>query len=149
MERPTGVTILALLAFVSGGLHFLGAFLAFGSGSWLSAEARSGYFAPQAAPFVDAFGNLGFSIGMAGMIAAALTLVAAGGLWVLSRFGYRLAAIMLVINLVLDIFQLLDGYASLLTGIGALLAVVALVYLWRPDVRHAFAGFPVDAPVAH
>ena len=74
MQRPTGVTLLASLAFLSGGLHFLGAFLAFTSGSWLSAEAKSGYFIAPVAPFVDAFGNYGFWIGLIGMILAAVTL---------------------------------------------------------------------------
>ncbi len=146
MTRPKGVTILALLAFVSGGLHFLSSFLAFASGSMLSAQAMSGYFLPGAAPFVNAFGNVGFSIGVAGMISAAITLVAAGGLWVLSKFGYWLTIVMLVVNLVLDVVHWLDGYGSVLTLLGAVFAVVALVYLWRPQVRHAFDGYPIDAP---
>jgi hypothetical protein len=142
-----GVTILALLAFVSGGLHFLAAFLAFGAGSFISAQAISGYFIPMAAPFANAFGNLGFSIGLMGMISAAITLVAAGGLWVLSRgAGFWLATVILAVDLVLDVLALLSGSATLLHVLGALFAVVALIYLWRPEVRHAFDGFPIDAP---
>lgn len=146
MERPKGVTILALLAFLAGALQFLGAFLAFASGSMLSAQALSGYFVPAAAPFVNAFGNVGFSIGLAGMISGVITLVAAGGLWVLNKFGYWLTIVMLIVNLVLDVIHWLDGYASFLTFLGAAVAVVALVYLWRPQVRHAFDGYPIDAP---
>jgi hypothetical protein len=147
MQRPTGVTILALLAFVSGALHFLAAFLAFGAGSFISAGAISGYFVPAAAPFANAFGNLGFSIGLAGMIAATITLIAAGGLWVLSRtWGLMLSTVILAVDLVLDVLALLSGAASALTILGALFAIVALIYLWRPEVRRAFAGFPIDAP---
>jgi len=147
MQRPTGVTILALLAFVSGALHFLAAFLAFGAGSFISAGAISGYFIPAAAPFANAFGNLGFSIGLVGMIAATITLIAAGGLWVLSRtWGLLLSTVILAVDLVLDVAALLAGNASALTILGALFAVVALIYLWRPQVRHAFEGFPIDAP---
>src|SRR4051794_7262287 len=148
MQRPTGVTLLASLAFLSGGLHFLGAFLAFTSGSMLSAQARSGYFLPQVAPFVDAFGNLGFWIGLIGMILAAVTLAAAAGLWVLSKFGYWLTIVALVLNLVLDVVESLGGYTSAFNLLGAVLALVALVYLTRPRIRQAFAGFPVDAPNA-
>ena len=147
MQRPLGVTILALLAFVSGALHFLAAFLAFGAGSFISAQAISGYFVPAAAPFANAIGNVGFSIGLAGMIAATITLIAAGGLWVLSRTaGFWLSTIILAVDLVLDVVALLGGAATLLTILGAVFAIVALIYLWRPQVRHVFDGFPIDAP---
>jgi hypothetical protein len=147
MQRPVGVTILALLAFVSGALHFLGAFLAFGAGSFISAGAKSGYYIPMATPFVNAFGNLGFSIGLVGMIAATITLIAAGGLWVLSRtWGFWLATVILAVDLVIDVLDLLAGDATAFTILGALFAIVALIYLWRPQVRQAFAGFPIDAP---
>src|SRR5262249_7429284 len=148
MQRPTGVTILALLAFVSGSLHFLGAFLAFGAGSFVTAGAKSGYFVPAATPFFNAFGDLGFSIGLAGMIAATITLVAAGGLWVLSRFGYWLAVVILVVDLILDLVELMAGGATAFSLLGALFAIAALIYLFRPEVRHAFDGFPIDAPAA-
>jgi hypothetical protein len=102
---------------------------------------------PVAAPFANAFGNLGFSIGLVGMIAATVTLIAAGGLWVLSRtWGLLLATVILAVDLVLDVAELLAGNASALTILGALFAIVALIYLWRPQVRQAFAGFPIDAP---
>ena len=99
MDRPTGVTLIAILGFIVGGLHFIGSFLAFASGSWLQAEAVSGYFVPAATGFVYSFGNLGFWIGMLGMIVAVIMLVAAGGLWVLSKFGWKLTIIALVLNL--------------------------------------------------
>jgi hypothetical protein len=149
MQRPTGVTILALLAFVSGALHFLAAFLAFSAGSVASAQAKSGYFVPVAAPFVNAFGNLGFSIGLIGMILATITLIAAGGLWVLSRtWGFWLASVILVLDLIADIVGLFAGDATVFTIVGALFAIVALIYLWQPRVRQAFAGYPIDAPAS-
>jgi hypothetical protein len=149
MQRPTGVTILALIAFVSGALHFLGAFLAFSAGSVASAQAMSGYFVPIATPFVNAFGNLGFSIGLIGMILATITLVAAGGLWVLSRtWGFWLASVILVLDLIGDIAALLGGAVSVFTIVGALFAIIALIYLWQPRVRQAFAGYPIDAPAS-
>jgi hypothetical protein len=149
MQRPTGVTILALLAFVSGGLHFLGAFLAFGAGSVISAQAKSGYFVPMATPFVDAFGNLGFSIGLIGMLLALITLIAAGGLWVLSRtWGFWLATVILVLDLINDLVSLLGGGATVFTLLGALFAIVALIYLWQPRTRAVFAGYPIDAPAS-
>src|SRR5215471_9991686 len=125
MQRPTGVSILALLAFVSGALQFLAAFLAFGAGSFISAGAISGYFVPLATPLANAFGNLGFSIGLAGMIAATITLIAAGGLWVLSHtWGFVLATVILAVDLVLDVVELLAGDGSALTILGALFGIV-------------------------
>ncbi len=146
MQRPTGITLLAIVAFITGGLHFIGAFLAFASGSWLSAEAKSGYFLPAAAPAVNAIGNVGFWIGLIGMIAALVTLAAAAGLWVLSKFGYWLTIVALVVNLLLDVVDWIAGYASAATLLGAVVAIVLLVYMSRPAIRQAFAGFPVDAP---
>ena len=149
MQRPTGVTILALLAFVSGGLHFLGAFLAFSAGSVMSAQAKSGYFVPIATPFVNAFGNLGFSIGLIGMLLALITLIAAGGLWVLSRtWGFWLGTIILALSLIDDLVGLLGGGATWFTLLGALFAIVALIYLWQPRIRAVFAGYPIDAPAS-
>jgi hypothetical protein len=146
MERPTGITILAIVAFITGGLHFLGSFLAFASGSWLSAGAKSGYFIPAAAPYVNSFGNLGFWIGLIGMLLAVVTLVAAAGLWTLARFGYWLTIVGVVLNLISDAVSLLSGYASVATLVAVLLCVGILWYMSRPHVRHAFDGFPIDAP---
>jgi hypothetical protein len=146
MDRPTGVTLIAILGFIVGGLHFIGSFLAFASGSWLQAEAVSGYFIPAATPFVYSFGNLGFWIGMVGMIVAVIMLVAAGGLWVLSKFGWRLTIIALVLNLVLDVVHWLGGAFTIPSLLGAVVAVGMLIYLLRPEVKHAFDGFPIDAP---
>jgi hypothetical protein len=146
MQRPTGITFLAIVAFIVGGLHFIGSFLAFASGSWLSAQAKSGYFLPAVSPAVNAFGNLGFWIGLLGMITALVTLAAAAGLWVLSKFGYWLTIVALVLNLVIDAIDWFGGYASAATLLGAAVAVVALIYMSRPQVRHAFDGFPIDAP---
>jgi hypothetical protein len=146
MQRPTGVTLLAVLAFLSGGLHFLAAFLAFAGGSWISAQAISGYYVPLAAPFANAFGNYGFWIGLIGMIFAGITLAAACGLWVLARWGWWLTIVGLSLNLIMDIVHWLGGYTSSFGLIGALLAIIALVYLTRPQIKHAFDGFPIDAP---
>ncbi|HEY2592671.1 MAG TPA: hypothetical protein VGK33_02090 [Chloroflexota bacterium] len=149
MQRPTGVTIIALIIFVSGALHFLGAFLAFSSGSILSAQAKSGYYVPMATPLVNAFGNLGFSIGLVGMILAVITLVAAGGLWVLSRtWGFWLATVILVLDLIADVVDLMAGNITWFHVLGALFAIVALIYLWQPKTREVFAGYPIDAPAS-
>jgi uncharacterized membrane protein (DUF2068 family) len=80
------------------------------------------------------------------MIAALVTLAAAAGLWVLSKFGYWLTIVALVVNLLLDVVDWIAGYASAATLLGAVVAIVLLVYMSRPAIRQAFAGFPVDAP---
>ena len=131
---------------MSGALHFLAAFLAFSAGSVISAQAKSGYFVPMATPFVDAFGNLGFSIGLIGMLLALITLIAAGGLWVLSRtWGFWLATVILVLDLISDLVESAGRRRD-------------RVRVARRAVRHrradlplaaahptGFAGYPVDA----
>jgi hypothetical protein len=149
VRRPTGVSALAIAAFISGGVHFLIAFLALASGSWMSAGASSGYYNSLVAPYVDAAGDLGFWIGLLGMLAAGVTLAAAAGLWVLSSWGYWLALIGAAINLVADVAQLLNGTATSLTWLGALICVAIIAYLSRPTIKHAFDGFPIDAPTQY
>ncbi len=138
--------MLAIAAFISGGVHFLIAFLALASGSWMSAGANSGYYNPLFAPLVDAAGDLGFWIGLLGMLAAELTLAAAAGLWVLSPWGYWLALIGATINLLVDAVQLLNGTATSLTWLGVVVCIAIIAYLTRPAIKHAFDGFPIDAP---
>ena len=69
-------------------------------------------------------------------------MAAAAGLWVLSKFGYRLTIIVLILNLVLDVVESLAGYASAFNVLGALLAIVALVYLTRPRIRRGVRWLP-------
>jgi hypothetical protein len=148
MQRPTGITVLAILGFVVGGLHFLAAFLAFARGSMLTAEAASGYFLPQVTPFMYSVGDYGFWIGLIGMAIAVFLLAAAAGLWVLSRTGYWLTIVAIGLNLVMDVVNLFTGNASVLTLLGAALGIVALFYLSRPRIYHAFDPFPIDAPAS-
>ena len=54
----------------------------------------------------------------------------------------------LAVDLVLDVVALLGGAATALTILGALFAIVALIYLWRPQVKHAFDSYPIDAPTS-
>ena len=92
MQRPTGITVLAISILVIATFRFIISFLDMAIGSWLTAMAMSpGYIAPQYRAEVDAIGDLGFWIGLFGMIIAVVMLIAVRGLWSMSGWGWWLA----------------------------------------------------------
>jgi len=94
MQRPSGITVLAILYFVSGGFSLMMSCLAMVVGNWLAVTAeRPGPFPAMLAP-VSAFrGQLAFWLGLIGTVAALFKLVAAVGLWTLQPWGWRLALV--------------------------------------------------------
>jgi uncharacterized membrane protein (DUF2068 family) len=148
-QRPTVITVLAILAFITGGFHFLMSFLAMAIGSQLTAMAASvGYVPPALKPAYASMGNLGFWIGLIGMAAALFTLFAGAGLWTLKRWGWWLALIGVGINLVTHLVAAIQGAITPASIVGALLNIAVIIYLFRPPVRQAFSGFSIDAPTA-
>jgi len=89
LQRPTGITVLAISILVIAAFRFIISFLDMAIGSWLTAMAMSpGYIAPQYRAEVDAIGDLGFWIGLFGMIVAGVMLIAVRGLWSMSGWGW-------------------------------------------------------------
>ena len=64
----------------------------------------------------------------------------------LSKFGWKLTILALVLNLILDVVHWLGGSFTIPSLLGAVVAVGMLIYLTRPNIKHAFDGFPIDAP---
>src|SRR5688500_6605689 len=82
MQRPSGITVLAILYFVSGGFSLAMSCLAMVVGNWLVVKAqRPGYFPAMLAPASAFGGQFEFWFGLIGTAAALFKLVAAVGLW--------------------------------------------------------------------
>jgi hypothetical protein len=110
--RPTGVTILAVLAAIGGLLLLLGS---------LALLATLPLF------------------GIITLVLAVLYLGLAWGLWTLQPWAWMLGVGLSIISIVLTILQLLQGQQNI---VGALISVaisgVILYYLYTPGVKAAF-----------
>ena len=145
MQRPTGITVLAICILVSATIRFIISFLDMALGSWLSAMAVSpGYMPPAVAPFVDSIGDLGFWIGLFGMIIAVIMLIAVKGLWTVSKWGWWMASLVLLVALVLNVIPMLQGTVNLRLIVQSLFDLAFLIYLMMPSVRALFMARPGD-----
>ena len=153
MNRPTGVTVLAILAFIGCGLLVLlavgsflgGAFL----GSMIGASARQAGAGAAGAGVGAAIGAI-FGVGL--LIGGVLNFVCGFGLWNLKEWGRMLTIILSAIGLVFAVLSLfvsmlhfhIIGIFFLLVriGIGALI----IWYLSQPQVKAAFATVPQPYP---
>ena len=145
MKRPTGITVLAIALLVSSVFRFIISFIDFGIGGWLTAMAMSpGYVVPEAVPAVAALGNLGFWIGLIGMIVAVIMLVAVRGLWTLSTWGWWLTVALLLIGLTLNLIPMSHGVFTTRIVVLAIFDAAFLAYLFTPQIRAFFSGAPGD-----
>ncbi|HZO31212.1 MAG TPA: hypothetical protein VFH48_35040 [Chloroflexota bacterium] len=149
LQRPTGITVLAISILVIAAFRFIISFLDMAIGSWLTAMAMSpGYIAPQYRAEVDAIGDLGFWIGLFGMIVAGVMLIAVRGLWSMSGWGWWMTLFALALGLVLNLIPMFQGTITGRLIAESLFYLVFLVYLFMPHVRAAFspASADVSAP---
>src|SRR4051794_20314490 len=110
MQRPTGISVLAIAILVIAGFRFFISFLDMAIGSYMTAMAISpGYTPPQYRAEVDAMGDLGFWIGLFGMAVAVAMLIAVRGLWTMSGWGWWFALFALVVALFLNLVPMLKG----------------------------------------
>ena len=124
--RPIGVVILAVVFVLGAGLNFVAAVDLLGLAGSASAAARS----PIAVP-------LGWLL----LIAAAISLPTAYGVFAMTSWGWTLSVGMSAMVFVQNILQYLND-SSLLAGmvISAIVQTLILWYLFRPHVRAAFDG---------
>ena len=138
MQRPSGITVLALLYFVSGGLSLATSCVAMVVGNWLAVNAqRPGYFPAMLAPASAFRGQFGFWLGLIGTAAALFKLVAAVGLWTLQPWGWRLALLSGSLKLVTHVVAAHRRAITPAGVVGALVNGAVLVYLSMPHVQRA------------
>jgi hypothetical protein len=122
-QRPTGVTILAILAFIGGILSILGGLALVGLGG----------------VFAAAGGGLAILFGIYALVWGALALWIGWGFWQLRPSAWRWGIILMVLGIVITIVQLLLGYADLVGAIISIAIDLAVIYyLTTPAVRAAF-----------
>ena len=130
MQRPTGVTILAILSAIGGILVILGGVALLGLGA-IAGSAGAGGLGGLAAIFGIAFLALGVA-----------ELVLAYGFWGLKPWAWTLGIGLAVISLALVVVQaLLSGniVGSLTSSIITIVIwAVVIWYLWQPQIKAAF-----------
>jgi hypothetical protein len=135
MNRPTGVTIIAILQFIGAGLCILAGIGALVGASFLGAAGG-----PAGAGGM--FAMLGGAVSIVLFIIAGIAILLGWGLWTLKEWA-RIVTIVLqglaLLGAVLTLVQL--GSAFLVGGI-IRLAISGLIiwYLLKPDVKAAFQG---------
>jgi hypothetical protein len=139
MERPAGVTILAVVAFFLAALLALGALGAFLGGAILSHLARGGGMSMLA-------GVGGAILGVIFLGFAVIYIVDAVGLLKVANWARILTIVLVALSLLQSVFRTLRLLTHLHpVGMFFTLIIVAidvwiLVYLFKPDVKQAFGA---------
>ena len=148
-QRPTGVTIIAVLFFIGGALVVLSGLLALATPI------------PVVDPLTSMVASYQIGIGIVALVAGGLGIATGWGLWTLQDWGRIVAIVLLALgaisNLVSGVSMLVGvnvqgirlsypgtGVASLfLAGVGGWL----IWYLSKPDIAMAFRGGPAPVPL--
>jgi len=125
MQRPMGITILAVLAAIGGAFAIL---------AGLALMALSGATADLAIPGLS---GLAAIIGLVTVALGVAELGLAYGFWGLKPWAWMLGIVLEVIAIVLDVVQFRSATASS-TIVGVVIAGIIIYYLWQPHVRRAF-----------
>lgn len=127
MQRPTGITILAVLAIIGGLLGLCGGLTLFGVGGLgvLGGSAEAG--------------GLGFLFGGMSLLSAVLYLAFGIGAWLLKPWAWILGIIGAAWSILSSVVSLIAGGGSLIgTIIAIIIPAIILWYLFRPEIKQAF-----------
>lgn len=126
-QRPTGITILAVLAIIGGLLGLCGSAALFGL-SGLGAVAGD-----------LSSGATGVLFGVIGLISSVLYLAFGFGAWSLRPWAWMLGVVGAGFSVLSNVLSLLTGNATILSVLLSLvISGVILWYLFRPEIKAAF-----------
>ncbi len=126
-QRPTGITILAVLAAIGGIFGLLGGLALLGLGGLAASLGGA------------AVGGLAFVFGLLLLVVGVAELAFAYGAWTLKPWGWQLGVYIQVASIVIAVVEVVLGYANL-TGVllGVVINGIILYYLYQPSVKAAF-----------
>jgi hypothetical protein len=138
MERPTGVTVIALLGFIGAFLLFFAAFGMFLGGAVLSSLANR--------PGLGMIAGMGGAIvGVVFLGIAALYLVLGIGLWKLQNWARIVTLILVSLGLIFNVLGLLRSILHLHVFVFFFQCIVIALDVWivfylsRPYVKQVFS----------
>jgi hypothetical protein len=133
-QRPTGITILAILAFIGGVFGLCG-----GAGGFLGGSLLGGLGASAGVGDVTGLGGMLAIYSLIVTVLAVAELVFGFGAWTLKPWAWTLGLVLFGINVAFQVVALLIGWTSF-GGIIIPVAIAAVIiyYLMTPDVKKAF-----------
>ena len=143
MQRPVGVTILAVLCFIGAALLVICGLVLLLGGAWL-ATLRSAHAGAGLPPAAVLLAGMGAVAGIIVLALAALNVVVGIGLLGLKSWARILLIVLIAIGLVLSVLGLFSVLMAFHIGmVIRQLIVIAidvwiLYYLFRPHVKQAF-----------
>jgi len=146
MNRPTGVTVIAVLAFVGTAFLVIFGILAFLGGAFIGAMIGSGVQAQGSGAAGAGLGAfIGAIIGVIFLVMAAVYLICGIGLWKLKEWGRMLTIVITAIGMVLALFNLLHFHPITMFFILVRLGIGGLIiwYLSQPQIKAAFVPQPL------
>jgi uncharacterized membrane protein (DUF2068 family) len=125
MQRPTGITVLAVLAAIGGVFGILGGLALIGVGTVVASSTG--------------LGGLAAILGLIALAYGILSLVLAYGFWTLQPWAWTLGVGLEVAGIVINVLQYINN-TSALGGTIFSIAINAIVlwYLYQPNVKAAF-----------
>jgi hypothetical protein len=118
-QRPTGITILAVLAGIGGVLGLFGGFVLLFAGTVV-------------------FGGLGALLGIAALAYAALLLAFAWGAWTLQPWAWPLGVAGAIFGIVISILYIIGGQSIVSQAFGIIVDGAILYYLNQPGIKSLF-----------
>lgn len=125
IERPTGVTILAILAAIGGVFGIFGGLTLLVSGAYIGAATGS-----------TDLGGLASLVGAVLLISGIFGVAFAWGAWGLRPWAWLLGVVIQAVNIVIGAFQLINGQTGSILGIA--IAAGITYYLFQPGIKAAF-----------
>ena len=124
VQRPTGITILAVLSAIGGVFGLLASLALLGFGAVAGASGLGGFV---------------FIAGLLVLVYSVLSLALAYGFWTLKPWAWPLGVAVQGLGIVQAVLQFMNNssnVASLVIGVG--IAAFILWYLFQPNVKAAF-----------
>jgi uncharacterized membrane protein (DUF2068 family) len=145
MQRPAGITFLAIAYFLGGGVSFLISCLALAvSGRLLADKASTAASSSALSVNLAQRGNTVFWISLFGAGTSLFKLIAATGLWTLQPWGRQLALVSGVLNLLTHVLPVFRGAITPSGVLGLLVNGSVLLYLFKYDVRSGLTDARID-----
>jgi hypothetical protein len=147
MQRPTGVTVLAILSFLGAGCLVILGLLMFAGGAMLATALRSSMPGGLLAGVTSV-------IAVFCLLFAALYVATGIGLWTLKPWGRVLTIILVLLSLLFSVLRLLGSmmhFAIPLVIWNIIVCSVDVLILWymfTPEVKRAFGEAMVGGPAA-
>jgi hypothetical protein len=133
-QRPTGITILAILGIIGGVLGILGGCGVVAGGALLGAAGAQAGVGDAAG-----MGGLLSVYGIVILLLAVADIVFGIGAWTLKPWAWMLGLVLQGISVVIALVSIVAGWSSFGSQIiGLAVNAVIIYYLMTPDVKKAF-----------